>query len=102
MKVNSGVGGVFCSSLTFSRFFSRFLSAIVVAFSPQDNRCHHTVSISRANNRSRCTCHSQTEVLSIESVLQILSPSFGSFNSQGTTVIAEFFFHEIERHLLEQ
>lgn len=32
MKVNSGFGGVFCSSLIFSRFFSRSLSAIVVAY----------------------------------------------------------------------
>lgn len=41
------------------------------------------------------------QVLSIESVLQIFSPNFGSFNSQSTTVIAESFFDEIERHLLE-
>lgn len=32
MKVNSGFGGVFVSSLIFSRFFSRSLSAIAVAY----------------------------------------------------------------------
>lgn len=98
MKVNSGCGGVFCSSLIFSRFFSRSLSAIAVAYlhkkidpTAQDQYLELMIGL------DVCATAKQRSMSRVSSAIFI--QRFGSFNSQGTTVIAESFFDEIERHL---